>query len=515
MSIFWNLTTSELYRDALKNDNNTLSSTGALVSYSGDYTGRSPKDKRIVYDENTKDIWWGKINMKIEKKLFNYYYECALDYLSDLIYHNKNVYIIDAFAGWDTNNRIKVRIICTNPYHALFMKNMLIPSTYEFEEPDFTIVNTGGLKLSDVEDDDMNIEKDNNLEDNLVAIDLTEMKMVIYGTKYAGEMKKGVLTVMMYLMQNKNMLTLHSSANIDKNGNTSLFFGLSGTGKTTLSAEENRMLIGDDEHVWTDDGIFNIEGGCYAKCIGLKKENEPEIFDAIKYGAVLENVILNGDDNVVDFDDISITHNTRCAYPLSHIPNAIFPSVGNHPNNIILLTCDAFGVLPPVSKLTPKKAVFFFISGYTSKMPGTEVGVDKPKMVFSTCFAAPFIIWQPEKYGMLLEEKLNKHNTNVWLVNTGWIEGEYGVGKRISIKHTRKIIDSIHNDELNKVEYEKFPYFDIMIPKKCDDIPENILNPSKSWEDQKLYDNKLKELYENFKIDFIDNYGLDLFNKLN
>ena len=255
--------------------------------------------------------------MKIEKKLFNYYYECALDYLSDLIYHNKNVYIIDAFAGWDTNNRIKVRIICTNPYHALFMKNMLIPSTYEFEEPDFTIVNTGGLKLSDVEDDDMNIEKDNNLEDNLVAIDLTEMKMVIYGTKYAGEMKKGVLTVMMYLMQNKNMLTLHSSANIDKNGNTSLFFGLSGTGKTTLSAEENRMLIGDDEHVWTDDGIFNIEGGCYAKCIGLK-ENEPEIFDAIKYGAVLENVILNGDDNVVDFDDISITHNTRCAYPLSH-----------------------------------------------------------------------------------------------------------------------------------------------------------------------------------------------------
>jgi phosphoenolpyruvate carboxykinase (ATP) len=514
MSIYWNLPVAELYRDSLLNNKYTISSTGALVAYSGDYTGRSPKDKRIVYDENSKDIWWGKINMKINKKLFNFYYKSSLDYLSDILLKDKDVYIIDAYAGWDENHRIKVRILCTDPYHALFMRNMLIPSDTEFEEPDFTIINVGELKLSDVEDKDMNVKKDNTLKDNLVAIDLTQMKMVIYGTRYAGEMKKGVLTIMMYLMQNKNMLTLHSSANIDNNGNTSLFFGLSGTGKTTLSAEENRLLIGDDEHVWTDKGIFNIEGGCYAKCIGLKQENEPEIFHAIKYGSVLENVIMN-DDNVVDFNDISITHNTRCAYPLNHISNAIFPSVGNHPNNIILLTCDAFGVLPPISKLTSKKAVFFFISGYTSKMPGTEVGVEKPKMVFSTCFAAPFIIWQPEKYGMLLEEKLNKHNTNVWLVNTGWIEGEYGIGRRIPIKHTRKIIDSIHNNELNNVEYEKFPYFDIMIPKTCKDIPENILNPSKSWSDEKLYNIKLKELYDNFKTDFVENYGLDLFNKLN
>jgi len=493
MKIILNPTTEYLYKKTLENKENSVSSTGALIVKSGEYTGRCPKDKRIIMDSNTKNIWWGDINIPITKFVFDYYSKIAKDYL---FIQNEETYIIDCYSGWDYKYRLKIRTVCTNPYHALFIKNMLIPADIEFDTYDFCIYNVGNLKLNNYD----NIDK--TLSDKLVALDLTENEMIIFGTEYAGEMKKGILTLMMYKMLNLNTLPLHSSANMDNHGNTSLFFGLSGTGKTTLSADINRRLIGDDEHVWTDDGVFNIEGGCYAKCIGLNKENEPEIFNAIKYGSLLENVVVKDKNGTVDYNDTSITVNTRCAYPLNYISNSIIPAIGNHPKNIILLTCDAFGVLPPVSRLNNSQAVYFFISGYTSKMPGTEIGILKPEAVFSACFGAAFLIWQPEKYGKLLMEKLIKHNTNVWLINTGWIGGTYPDGKRIPLKYTRRIINSINNGNLLNVKYEKMSLFNIDVPQECDDIPKSVLNPREGWTDKKQYDIELNNLYNKFNINF-------------
>jgi len=506
MSITWNPSIAYLYKKALEYDNYKLSSTGSLIVYSGKCTGRCPKDKRIVLDSNTQDIWWGDINIAINKNTFNFYCEKAKHHL----FYNKNeTYIIDSFAGWDKNYSLKIRTVCTNPYHALFIKTMLIESDYEFDKYDFIIYNVGNLKLNEFEN---KIFKDESLEDKLVAIDLTQNQMIIYGTEYAGEMKKGILTLMMYKMLNLNTLPLHSSANIDINNNVCLFFGLSGTGKTTLSSDKNTRLIGDDEHVWTNNGVFNIEGGCYAKCIGLTKENEPDIFNAIKYGSILENVITNDKYNNVDYNNSSITQNTRCAYPLHYIENSVSPAIGTHPSNIILLTCDAFGVLPPISKLSNNQAVYFFISGYTSKMPGTEIGVTEPEAVFSACFGGAFLVWQPEKYGLLLLKKLIKYNTNVWLINTGWIGGKYSIGNRISIKYTRKMVNAITNNLLN-VKYTKLPLFNIEIPTECNDVPSNILNPKDGWENKNEYDIELNKLHAKFKQNFIDNYGLDLYCK--
>lgn len=486
---------SDLYKDAIVYENINLSSTGALLTYSGEKTGRSPKDKRIVYDDNTKDIWWGNVNIPMKKDLFEFYKKNAVEYLNQ----QTRLYQIDTYAGWE--NKVKVRLYCTSAYHALFMLDMLIPSKEKFDQPDFTIYNVGELSLSQyTKTVDNKSMIDDKLKDTLVGIDFTSMEMVIYGTRYAGEMKKGILTLLMYLAPIKGHLPLHSSANV-KDDNLCLFFGLSGTGKTTLSADPSRKLIGDDEHVWTDDGVYNIEGGCYAKCINLKEEHEPEIFRSIKYGAVLENVVHH--DYIVDYADDSITENTRCAYPLEFIPNALIPaSVHIQPKNIVLLVCDTFGLLPPVAKLTHEQAVYFFISGYTSKIPGTEVGVKVPEAVFSACFGEPFIVWNPKRYGELLKEKLDKYNPTVWLLNTGWVEGPYGVGHRVSIKNSRKMLENIHNGQLEKERFVEYPVFNFLVPENCQGVENKILDPRNSVNDLGGYLTKLKDLNEKFEKNY-------------
>ncbi|ORX94630.1 ATP-utilizing phosphoenolpyruvate carboxykinase [Basidiobolus meristosporus CBS 931.73] len=439
---------------------------------------KKPKDKRIVEEKSTSgDIWWGPVNIPMEDRVFSINHERAVDYLNT----RERLYVLDGFAGWDPKYRIKVRVICARAYHALFMRNMLIRPTAEelenFGEPDFTIFNAGQFPA--------NRYTSGMSSTTSVAISFERKEFVILGTEYAGEMKKGVFTIMHYLMPKAGVLSLHSSANEGPDGDVSLFFGLSGTGKTTLSADPSRFLIGDDEHCWTDNGVFNIEGGCYAKCIDLSAEKEPEIFNAIRFGSVLENVVFDEHTRVVDYTDSSLTENTRCAYPIEYIPNAKIPCVGGHPKNIVLLTCDAFGVLPPVAKLTSAQAMYHFISGYTAKIAGTEEGVTEPQATFSACFGQPFLVWHPVKYASMLAEKMKEHNTNVWLVNTGWNGGAYGVGSRISLKYSRAIIDAIHNGELAQAEFENYPIFNIEIPKSVSNVPSEVLNPSAAWKGTK------------------------------
>ncbi|ORX94631.1 ATP-utilizing phosphoenolpyruvate carboxykinase [Basidiobolus meristosporus CBS 931.73] len=474
-----NLSVAKLYENALNYEKGTyLSSAGAIITSSGKKTGRSPSDKRIVEEKSTSgDIWWGPVNIPLEDRVFSINHERAVDYLNT----RERLYVLDGFAGWDPKYRIKVRVICARAYHALFMRNMLIRPTAEelenFGEPDFTIFNAGQFPA--------NRYTSGMSSTTSVAISFERKEFVILGTEYAGEMKKGVFTIMHYLMPKAGVLSLHSSANEGPDGDVSLFFGLSGTGKTTLSADPSRFLIGDDEHCWTDNGVFNIEGGCYAKCIDLSAEKEPEIFNAIRFGSVLENVVFDEHTRVVDYTDSSLTENTRCAYPIEYIPNAKIPCVGGHPKNIVLLTCDAFGVLPPVAKLTSAQAMYHFISGYTAKIAGTEEGVTEPQATFSACFGQPFLVWHPVKYASMLAEKMKEHNTNVWLVNTGWNGGAYGVGSRISLKYSRAIIDAIHNGELAQAEFENYPIFNIEIPKSVSNVPSEVLNPSAAWKGTK------------------------------
>jgi phosphoenolpyruvate carboxykinase (ATP) len=498
-----NPTISQLYQDAAKKGMYT-SSTGALLAYSGDITGRSPKDKRIVYDDNTKDIWWGSVNIPISPLLYSIYKTAAAQYLknSDILYS------VDCYAGWNEDYRIKVRLYTTNPYHALFIRNLLIFTGEVFDEIDFTIYDVSELKLGDIKVDDE--IKDNNLKDTLVGLNFTTNDMILYGSEYAGELKKAIFTLFMYLLPLKNSLCLHSSANVDLNReNLCMFFGLSGTGKTSLSVSADRLLIGDDEHGFVSDGmgnvnVFNIEGGNYAKCINLDKNKEPDIFGAIKYGAVIENVVVNKDYEVM-YDDCSITENTRCAYPLSHINNAVIPATVNlYPKNIIFLTCDSFGLLPPLAKLNHEQAYDFFIAGFTSKLAGTEQGIKEPTAVFSSCFGEPFLIWSPKRYGELLKSRLEEFGSQVWLLNTGWVGGGVGVGKRISILISRLLVTAIHSGEINNCEFSKFPVFGFEIPKKCGDIGEDILNPLVNYPGEN-YLEKLEELSGKFR-DKINSY---------
>ncbi|PIA17107.1 ATP-utilizing phosphoenolpyruvate carboxykinase [Coemansia reversa NRRL 1564] len=471
-----NSSAARLYEDALCHEPDTaISSTGALIARSGKKTGRSPRDKRIVEEASTvDDVWWGPVNKKLSEEAFAINYKRAVNYLN----RREQLYIFDGFAGWDPKYRIKVRVICARAYHALFMNNMLIRPTQQeladFGEPDFTIFNAGQFPAD--------CEIKGISSPTSVAISFERRQMVILGTEYAGEMKKGVFTVMHYLMPKAGVLSLHSSCNEGPDGDVSLFFGLSGTGKTTLSANPQRPLIGDDEHVWTESGVFNIEGGCYAKTVDLSVEKEPEIFNAIRFGSVLENVIFDQNTHTVDYTDKSITENTRCAYPIEYIPNAKIPCVGGNPKNIVLLTCDAFGVLPPVAKLTPAQAMYHFISGYTAKIAGTEEGVTEPEATFSACFGQPFLVWHPVKYAQMLAQKMQEHNANVWLVNTGWTGGAYGIGKRISLKYSRAIIDAIHSGELEKAQYSSYGVFNLQIPKAVSNVPAKILDPSQAWE---------------------------------
>jgi phosphoenolpyruvate carboxykinase (ATP) len=492
-----NLPPGALYEHAIRFEKDaSIADNGALVAYSGVKTGRSPKDKRVVrHPASERDVWWGPVNIPLDAASFAINRERARDYLNT----RERLYCFDGFAGWDPKYRVKIRVICSRPYHALFMHTMLIrPSKAEleaFDTPDFTIYNAGAFPA-------------NRLTAGVgsktsVSLSLEDREIIILGTEYAGEMKKGVFTAANYLAPKHGLLSMHCSATADKvTGRSSLLFGLSGTGKTTLSADPKRHLIGDDEHVWSDEGIFNLEGGCYAKAINLTPENEPDIFHALRFGAVLENVVLE-DDHSVDFADTSITENTRGAYPIEFIQNAKVPCLAGHPTDIIFLTCDAFGVLPPVSALSPEDAMYHFISGYTAKVAGTEIGVTEPQATFSPCFGGPFLVWHPSKYAELLAAKMRRHNARVWLVNTGWGGGPYGVGKRISLRNTRAIIDAIHGGALAGARTERDQTFGLNVVTECPGVPAEILVPRRTWADGAAYDaaaNKLAGLFrENFK----------------
>jgi len=491
-----NLSRAKLYHEALIHDEDAaISHKGALMLRSGEKTGRSPKDKRVVQiDGVTEDVWWGKVNIPLERRNYEINRERAIDYFNAV----SNLYVFDGFAGWDPEYQIKVRVICTRPYHALFMRNMLIRPTNEqladFGEPDFTIMNAGKFPA-------------NRLTDQMssktsIALSFDRKELTILGTEYAGEMKKGVFSIMHYIMPKQGVLSMHCSANSGNEEDVSLFFGLSGTGKTTLSADPERNLIGDDEHCWSDDGVFNIEGGCYAKAIGLSEKSEPEIYGAIRFGAVLENVVYDEQTHVVDFEDSSITENTRVAYQIDYIDNAKIPCVGGHPKNIIFLTYDAFGVLPPISKLTSAQAMYHFISGYTAKVAGTEMGVTEPQATFSACFGDAFLVLHPAKYAEMLAEKMQAHGAKAWLINTGMTGGGYGVGSRMKLSYTRAIIDAIHAGALDDVETITDSVFGIEVPSSVPAVPSEVLIPRDTWADPLAYDAAAQKLAKLFADNF-------------
>jgi len=489
-----NISVASAYKHALADGTSSISSKGALIIYSGEKTGRSPKDKRLVKEETSQEnIWWGDINMPISEDGFELNKDIAVNWLNS----RDEIFVMDGFAGWDPDYRIKVRVICNQPYHALFMNNMLIrPTKEELKdfEPDWVIYNAGQC--------DASTNVDSVKSKASVCLNIKKKEFVILGTRYAGEMKKGVFTILNYLLPLRGALSMHCSANEGEDGDVALFFGLSGTGKTTLSADPKRALIGDDEHGWTENGVFNFEGGCYAKTIDLTEEKEPDIYRAIRFGSILENVGYDHDTGVVDYTDTSFTQNTRVSYPIEFIDNAKIPCVGGQPDNVIFLTCDAFGVLPPVSRLTPGQAMYHFISGYTAKVAGTEMGVTEPEATFSACFGAAFMVWHPMKYAELLAHHIQKNNTKVWLVNTGWSGGGYGVGNRFSLKYTRAIIDAIMENKLSDVSYETDEVFGLSFPTQCPDVPQEVLNPKNTWQDKASYDATAKKLAKLFQDNF-------------
>lgn len=494
--IYRNCSVPELYEIALRLEKGTaISDVGALLVYSGEKTGRSPKDKRVVKaPESEQNIDWGDINIALDEHTFMINRERAIDYLNS----RERIFVVDAFAGWDSKYRLKVRVICTRAYHALFMQNMLImPSAEEladFGEPDYTIFNGGSFPA--------NRYTSQMTSTTSVDVSLEEKEIVILGTEYAGEMKKGIFSVMNYLMPLQDVLPMHCSANVGESGDVSVLFGLSGTGKTTLSADPKRKLIGDDEHCWTDTGVFNIEGGCYAKAIDLSAENEPDIYKAIRFGTILENVVYDEQTRAVDYTNTSITQNTRASYPIHFIDNIQKPCMAGIPKHIIFLTCDAFGVLPPVSLLTPEQASYHFISGYTAKVAGTEMGVKEPQATFSACFGAAFMMWHPNKYAELLGQKIRTSGAKAWLVNTGWTGGPYGVGSRIKLKYTRAIIDAIHHGSFDGVDMMTEKHFGLQVPTICPSVPSEILNPRNTWEDKQAYDETMDKLVGLFQANF-------------
>jgi phosphoenolpyruvate carboxykinase (ATP) len=496
-TVLVNLSTAALYEEAIRYDQGTcISSTGALVAYSGSKTGRSPKDKRIIKEALTEnDIWWGPVNFPLDELSFKINRQRAVDYLSS----RDRIYVVDGYAGWHPEHRLKIRVVCSRAYHALFIKTMLIrPDPNDltsFGEPDYVIFNSGSFPA--------NPFTAGMTSTTSVDLSFQDREMVILGTEYAGEMKKGVFTIMNYLMPKRGLLPMHCSATMAKTGtDTSLLFGLSGTGKTTLSADPQRRLIGDDEHVWNDRGIFNIEGGCYAKAIDLTRDSEPDIFEALHFGAVLENVVLDKERREVDYSDTSVTQNTRGAYPIEFIGNAQVPCIGGHPTNVIFLTCDAFGVLSPVSKLSRAQAMYYFLSGYTAKVAGTEVGVTEPQATFSACFGAPFLVWHPTKYAELLGQKMDAHSANVWLINTGWTGGGYGAGSRIKLRYTRAIVTAIHSGALATAPTQLDPTFGLAQVIKCPEVPDEILIPARSWKDAGQYRSAAAKLAGLFRHNF-------------
>ncbi len=495
--IFRNLPPSSLYEEAIRHESGTsISDTGCLIAYSGEKTGRSPKDKRVVrHPDSESKVWWGPVNFPLDESSFAINRERAVDYLNT----RTRLYCVDAYAGWEPLQKLKVRVICARPYHALFMHNMLIrPTDAELEtfgDPDLVIYNAGAFPA--------NRYTSGMTSRTSVDLSIERREVVLLGTEYAGEMKKAVFTYMNYLLPEKGILSMHCSATCDRTtGQSSVLFGLSGTGKTTLSADPKRYLIGDDEHGWSDTGVFNIEGGCYAKAVYLTRESEPEIFEALRFGAVLENVVYDKSHHHVDFNDTSITQNTRGAYPIEYMKNAKIPCVAGHPTDIIFLTCDAFGVFPPVSRLTPDQAMYYFISGYTAKVAGTEMGVTEPEATFSPCFGGPFLVWHPGVYARLLADKVRKFKSNVWLVNTGWSGGSYGTGSRMPLRFTRAIIDGIHSGALTSAPIVREPIMGLDVVTACEGVPSEMLQPRLSWRDVAAFEETSKKLAARFRKNF-------------
>jgi len=488
-----NLSEQELVDITVKKNEGIVTSTGSLSVKTGKYTGRSPDDRFIVFDDQTHDsIHWGDINRQFPVGKFDKIFEKMKKFVE-----GKELFVYDGFVGAEKQNRLPIRIINDHAWQNLFVKQLFIgPSAAELEshEPEFTVMCINDFEaIPEVDGTNSNV---------FILIDLTRKIVLIGGTSYAGEMKKSVFSIMNFLLPAKGVFPMHCSANIGKNGDTALFFGLSGTGKTTLSADPNRMLIGDDEHGWSDQGTFNFEGGCYAKCINLSQKAEPQIWNAIKSGAVLENVVIDKETLKPDFNDHSLTENTRAAYPLKYIPGAVIPSVGGHPKVIVFLTADALGVLPPISKLTKDGAMYHFMSGYTSKLAGTERGIKEPKAVFSKCFGAPFMPRPATVYANMLGKKIQEHNTVVYLINTGWSGGAYGVGKRIEIKHSRAMVTAALTGGLDIIKFRHDDLFNLDIPVVCPDVPSEILDPKNTWFDKDSYDLSAKKLAQMFTDNF-------------
>ncbi|NAS31303.1 phosphoenolpyruvate carboxykinase (ATP) [Flavobacteriaceae bacterium R38] len=496
--IFYQLPSDELHQITLEKNQGVEASSGALAVNTGKFTGRSPKDRFIVKDDITAEkVWWGDINIPFDADKFDKLYDKVTAYLSE-----KEVYVRDCFACADPNYKLSIRVINEYPWSNLFVYNMFLrPTNEELVDfsADWTVVNAPGFLA--------NPEEDGTRQDNFAILNFSRKIALIGGTGYTGEIKKGIFSALNFeLPVFKNTLPMHCSSNVGKDGETAIFFGLSGTGKTTLSADPDRKLIGDDEHGWTNENsVFNFEGGCYAKVINLSAESEPEIYNAIKKGAILENVILS-ENGVVDFEDTSITQNTRVSYPIHHIENIQTPSIGHKPKNIFFLTADAFGVLPPISKLTPGQAAYHFISGYTAKVAGTEAGIDEPVPSFSACFGAPFMPLHPTEYAEMLSKKMQEAGVNVWLINTGWTGGPYGVGHRMKLKYTRAMITAAMNGELgaeiNKEDYHIHSVFGVAQPRTCPNVPDEVLSPRKTWNDDEGYYKKAKQLADAFKENF-------------
>jgi phosphoenolpyruvate carboxykinase (ATP) len=495
VNIHYQLTPEELVEQSLKLGQGELNDTGALVISTGEFTGRSPQDKFIVKDSLTENsVNWNNFNLPIDEKYFLQLREKLIDFLDK----KDEIWVRDCYACANPAYRLNIRVINGNPWSNLFCYNMFLrPAEEELEnfEPDWHIIQSPFFMADP--------EVDGTRQKNFAIVSFTHKTIIIGGTGYTGEMKKGIFTILNYLLpHDKNVLSMHCSANQGNDGDTAIFFGLSGTGKTTLSADPNRKLIGDDEHGWTKDGIFNFEGGCYAKVIDLSEEKEPEIFHAIRPGALVENTNFIPGTKQIDFSNCDITENTRVSYPLHFISNALEPSVGGIPKNIFFLTCDAAGVLPPISKLTPGQAMYQFISGYTAKVAGTEAGVTEPKSTFSACFGAPFLPLHPGFYAEMLGNKMKELQVNVWLVNTGWSGGPYGVGSRMKLKYTRAMITAALNGQLDQANFEKHPVFGMMMPDNCPNVPNEILNPKNTWEDKAAYDEKAKDLAQQFINNF-------------
>ena len=497
--VYWNNSTPELYEHAIRRYEGQISHLGPLVVSMGQHTGRAAKDKYILDEPETRDdIWWGKVNVKYPEEKFKALHKRMAAYL-----RGKTVFVQDCYAGADEEYRQSVRVITEFAWHSLFARNMFIQMPKDREViktfiPDFTI-----LHCPDFHADP---DEDQTRSGTFVALHISKKLVLIGGTAYAGEIKKSIFTALNFLLPSQDVLSMHCSANVNKSdpSDVAIFFGLSGTGKTTLSADPNRLLIGDDEHGWADNGVFNFEGGCYAKVINLSQESEPEIYECTRrFGTILENVYIDTTIRRIDLNDASLTENTRASYALTHLPNIVHSGMAGHPRNIIMLTADAFGILPPIARLTQDQAMYHFISGYTAKVAGTEKGIKEPTATFSACFGAPFMMRHPSVYARLLAKKIEKHGVNCWLVNTGWTGGAYGVGSRMKIEHTRALMNAALNGSFEKVEMQTDPTFGFLVPSEAPGVPLNILNPRKAWANTADYDEHAKKLavlfHENFE----------------